>query len=148
MCTRAYPVSTVYAEGADGECDMDSSTENANSSDSLNPRRQDRSVAAISEFYQVSGEFILNFLWFQSWDGRIRFLTIKVYNKYCSYTSCYATLATWLLTPPLHPLSLGRSNLRTMVRGRMWILLPAVLALKMKPEQMVSQIWDPPFHPG
>ncbi len=49
MCTRSYPECSVYGEGcgADGECDMDSSTENGNSSDSLDPTRQDRSVPAI-----------------------------------------------------------------------------------------------------
>ncbi|XP_063327179.1 rab11 family-interacting protein 4A [Pelmatolapia mariae] len=36
MCTRSYQESTC----ADGECDMDSSTENANSSDSLHPTQQ------------------------------------------------------------------------------------------------------------
>ncbi|XP_004568678.1 rab11 family-interacting protein 4A isoform X1 [Maylandia zebra] len=36
MCTRSYQESTC----ADGECDMDSSTENGNSSDSLHPTRQ------------------------------------------------------------------------------------------------------------
>ncbi|CAI5674084.1 rab11 family-interacting protein 4A isoform X2 [Oreochromis niloticus] len=38
MCTRSYQESTC----ADGECDMDSSTENANSSDSLHPTQQRR----------------------------------------------------------------------------------------------------------
>ncbi|XP_023281955.1 rab11 family-interacting protein 4A-like [Seriola lalandi dorsalis] len=44
MCTRSYPECNVYSEGcgADGECDMDSSTENTNSSDSLDPTRKDR----------------------------------------------------------------------------------------------------------
>uniref|UniRef100_A0A3Q0S2N9 RAB11 family interacting protein 4 (class II) a n=1 Tax=Amphilophus citrinellus TaxID=61819 RepID=A0A3Q0S2N9_AMPCI len=52
MCTRSYPEST-YAEGsgADGECDMDSSTENANSSDSLHPTRQDRSCIVWGGFH-------------------------------------------------------------------------------------------------
>lgn len=51
MCTRSYPECSVYGEGggADGECDMDSSTENASSSDSLDPTRHDRSVTAASE---------------------------------------------------------------------------------------------------
>lgn len=46
MCTRSYPECSVYGEdcGADGECDMDSSAENTNSSDSLDPTRQDRLV--------------------------------------------------------------------------------------------------------
>ncbi|XP_040918957.1 rab11 family-interacting protein 4A isoform X3 [Toxotes jaculatrix] len=45
MCTRSYPECNGYSEGcgADGECDMDSSAENANSSDSLDPARKDRS---------------------------------------------------------------------------------------------------------
>lgn len=38
---------------------------------------------------------------------------------------------------------LGRSSLRTTEKVRMWILLPAVLALKKRPEQMASQIWVP-----
>lgn len=62
-------------------------------------------------------------------------------------TSCRPILVTWLALH-LHLWSPGRSSLRTMVRGRMWILLQAVLAQKMKPEQMASQIWDPPFLPG
>lgn len=51
MCTRSYPECSAYGEGADGVCDMDSSAENANSSDSLNPTRKARSrlVTAISE---------------------------------------------------------------------------------------------------
>lgn len=47
MCTRSYPECSVYGEGADGECDMDSSAENTNSSDSLDPARQNRSVPAL-----------------------------------------------------------------------------------------------------
>ncbi|KAG7506053.1 rab11 family-interacting protein 4A-like [Solea senegalensis] len=41
MCTRSYAECNANSEvcGADGECDMDSSTEN--SSDSLNPKRKD-----------------------------------------------------------------------------------------------------------
>lgn len=50
MCSRAYPECSAYGEGcgADGECDMDSSAENGNSSDSLDQRRQDRSVTTLS----------------------------------------------------------------------------------------------------
>lgn len=47
MCTRSYPECDVYGEGADVECDMDSSAENANSSDSLNSTQPDRSVSAV-----------------------------------------------------------------------------------------------------
>uniref|UniRef100_A0A8C2X3K1 RAB11 family interacting protein 4 (class II) a n=1 Tax=Cyclopterus lumpus TaxID=8103 RepID=A0A8C2X3K1_CYCLU len=43
MYTRSYPDCSVYGEGcsADGECDMDSSAENSNGCDSLDPRRRD-----------------------------------------------------------------------------------------------------------
>ncbi|KAM7372581.1 hypothetical protein PAMP_009739 [Pampus punctatissimus] len=53
MCTRSYPECSVYGEGcgADGECDMDSSTENTNNSDSLDPTRQDRSGKTISMYF-------------------------------------------------------------------------------------------------
>ncbi|XP_068433964.1 rab11 family-interacting protein 4A isoform X2 [Clinocottus analis] len=42
MCTRSYPECNAYSEGcgADGECDMDSSAENGNGCDSLDPRRR------------------------------------------------------------------------------------------------------------
>uniref|UniRef100_A0A3B4VNI4 RAB11 family interacting protein 4 (class II) a n=1 Tax=Seriola dumerili TaxID=41447 RepID=A0A3B4VNI4_SERDU len=52
MCTRSYPECNVYSEGcgADGECDMDSSTENTNSSDSLDPTRKDRSLSLLLYF--------------------------------------------------------------------------------------------------
>ncbi|XP_075879782.1 rab11 family-interacting protein 4A isoform X1 [Nelusetta ayraudi] len=43
MCTRSYPEGSAYGEGADGVCDMDSSAENSNSSDSLIPTRKARS---------------------------------------------------------------------------------------------------------
>ncbi|XP_028254686.1 rab11 family-interacting protein 4A-like [Parambassis ranga] len=54
MCTRSYPECSAYSEGcsADGECDMDSSAENGNSSDSLGPRRHligSASASVISE---------------------------------------------------------------------------------------------------
>lgn len=48
----------------------------------------------------------------------------------------------------LHPSSLGKSSLRTMVSQRMWSSLPAVLAQKKTHEQMASPTWDPHFHPG
>uniref|UniRef100_A0A4W6C1H6 RAB11 family interacting protein 4 (class II) a n=1 Tax=Lates calcarifer TaxID=8187 RepID=A0A4W6C1H6_LATCA len=46
MCTRSYPECRVYSEGcgADGECDMDSSTENTNGSDFLDPTRKDSTL--------------------------------------------------------------------------------------------------------
>lgn len=52
MCTRSYPECSVYGEGcgADGECDMDSSTENGNNSDSLDPTRRHGSVTAKSDY--------------------------------------------------------------------------------------------------
>lgn len=62
MCTRSYPECSVYGEGADGECDMDSSTENTNSSDSLDPTRQNRSVPAVVLIQFFSGPKQLNFL--------------------------------------------------------------------------------------
>lgn len=51
MCTRSYPEGSGYGEGADGVCDMDSSAENANSSDTLMPTRKarSRSVTAVTE---------------------------------------------------------------------------------------------------
>lgn len=57
MCTRSYPES-AYAEGsgADGECDMDSSTENANSSDSLHPTQQDSRLIGSASASVISGE--------------------------------------------------------------------------------------------
>uniref|UniRef100_A0A3P8NL89 Uncharacterized protein n=1 Tax=Astatotilapia calliptera TaxID=8154 RepID=A0A3P8NL89_ASTCA len=51
MCTRSYQESTC----ADGECDMDSSTENGNSSDSLHPTRQHL------EFLLIVGLFFFPF---------------------------------------------------------------------------------------
>ncbi|KAL6103602.1 rab11fip4 [Pungitius sinensis] len=55
MCTRSYPESGACGEGAtDGECDMDSSTENGHSSNSLGPRRRDgRPIGSASA---ISGE--------------------------------------------------------------------------------------------
>ncbi|XP_018553932.2 rab11 family-interacting protein 4A, partial [Lates calcarifer] len=43
MCTRSYPECRVYSEGcgADGECDMDSSTENTNGSTFWTQTRKD-----------------------------------------------------------------------------------------------------------
>lgn len=49
MCTRSYPEGSAYGEGADGVCDMDSSTENANSSDSLIPTRKARSRSVVEK---------------------------------------------------------------------------------------------------
>lgn len=164
MCTRSYPECSVYGEGADGECDMDSSTENANSSDSLNSTRPERSVTAIpgSWPYCVRGYMmrivcicIIFFMWKEikitTIRGNFTFFWVYYYLSpiinWPTCTSFHPILVTWL-APRLHLWFLGRSSLRTMVRGRMWILLQAVLALKMTPEQMASQIWDPPFLPG
>ncbi|XP_008283951.1 rab11 family-interacting protein 4A [Stegastes partitus] len=55
MCTRSYPECTEGC-GADGECDMDSSTENANSSDSLDPTRQDGHLNGSASASVISGE--------------------------------------------------------------------------------------------
>ncbi|XP_049416180.1 rab11 family-interacting protein 4A isoform X1 [Epinephelus fuscoguttatus] len=58
MCTRSYPECSVYGDGcgADGECDMDSITENANSSDSLDPTRQDSHLIGSASASVISGE--------------------------------------------------------------------------------------------
>uniref|UniRef100_A0A674MS38 RAB11 family interacting protein 4 (class II) a n=1 Tax=Takifugu rubripes TaxID=31033 RepID=A0A674MS38_TAKRU len=40
MCTRSYPECGGYNDGADGECDMDSTAENGNSPDSVDPTSQ------------------------------------------------------------------------------------------------------------
>ncbi|XP_040047090.2 rab11 family-interacting protein 4A isoform X1 [Gasterosteus aculeatus] len=57
MCTRSYPECGAYGEGAtDGECDMDSSAENGNSSDSLRPRRRDGRPIGSASASVISGE--------------------------------------------------------------------------------------------
>uniref|UniRef100_A0A671U4B6 RAB11 family interacting protein 4 (class II) a n=1 Tax=Sparus aurata TaxID=8175 RepID=A0A671U4B6_SPAAU len=58
MCTRSYPECNVYGEGcgADGECDMDSSTENGNSSDSLDPTRHEGRLIGSAAASVISGE--------------------------------------------------------------------------------------------
>ncbi|XP_035471227.1 rab11 family-interacting protein 4A isoform X1 [Scophthalmus maximus] len=58
MCTRSYPECSAYSEGsgADGECYMDSSTENGNSSDSLNPTRKDSHLTGSASASIISGE--------------------------------------------------------------------------------------------
>ncbi|XP_076608194.1 rab11 family-interacting protein 4A isoform X1 [Chaetodon auriga] len=58
MCTRSYPECSVYGEscGADGECEMDSSAENASSSDSLDPTRQDSRLIGSASASVISGE--------------------------------------------------------------------------------------------
>ncbi|CAK6976594.1 rab11 family-interacting protein 4A [Scomber scombrus] len=58
MCTRSYPECSVYGEGngADGECDMDSSTENANSSDCLDPTQPRRNLIGSASASVISGE--------------------------------------------------------------------------------------------
>jgi len=50
MCTRPYPECTVFSEGygADGDCDTDNITQNANNSEALDTSLQDRSVITIS----------------------------------------------------------------------------------------------------
>uniref|UniRef100_A0A674NLA0 RAB11 family interacting protein 4 (class II) a n=1 Tax=Takifugu rubripes TaxID=31033 RepID=A0A674NLA0_TAKRU len=52
MCTRSYPECGGYNDGADGECDMDSTAENGNSPDSVDPTRQ----KLVSSFI-IWGEF-------------------------------------------------------------------------------------------
>ncbi|CAJ1076699.1 rab11 family-interacting protein 4A isoform X1 [Xyrichtys novacula] len=51
MCTRSYPECS-----ADGEVDMDSSAENANDSDSLNPTRHDGRLSGSASASVISGE--------------------------------------------------------------------------------------------
>ncbi|XP_054464282.1 rab11 family-interacting protein 4A isoform X1 [Anoplopoma fimbria] len=53
MCTRSFPECSVYGEG---ECDMDSSAENGNSSDSLDPRRRDGHLIGSASASVISGE--------------------------------------------------------------------------------------------
>ncbi|TNM97430.1 hypothetical protein fugu_015586 [Takifugu bimaculatus] len=50
MCTRSYPECGGYNDGADGECDMDSTAENGNSPDSVDPTRQVRKTLCILIF--------------------------------------------------------------------------------------------------
>uniref|UniRef100_A0A3Q1JE16 Uncharacterized protein n=1 Tax=Anabas testudineus TaxID=64144 RepID=A0A3Q1JE16_ANATE len=56
----SYPDCSAYGEvcGADGECEMDSSTENANTSNTLEPTRQNWSVATISDSGSSSASVI------------------------------------------------------------------------------------------
>ncbi|XP_068193549.1 rab11 family-interacting protein 4A-like [Antennarius striatus] len=56
MCTRSYPECSAYGDGCgtDGDCDMDSSTENSNSSRCLNPTQQSRIGSASASV--ISGE--------------------------------------------------------------------------------------------
>ncbi|KAK2893223.1 rab11 family-interacting protein 4A isoform X1 [Channa argus] len=57
MCTQSYPECSVYGGcGADGECDMDSSAENGNSSDSLEPTHQDSHQICSASASIISGE--------------------------------------------------------------------------------------------
>ncbi|XP_034395953.1 rab11 family-interacting protein 4A isoform X2 [Cyclopterus lumpus] len=58
MYTRSYPDCSVYGEGcsADGECDMDSSAENSNGCDSLDPRRRDGHLIGSASASVISGE--------------------------------------------------------------------------------------------
>ncbi|KAM9843861.1 rab11 family-interacting protein 4A [Aulostomus maculatus] len=58
MCTRSYPDCSVYGEGcgADGECDMDSSNENGNSSNSLGPTQQNSRRIGSASASVISGE--------------------------------------------------------------------------------------------
>ncbi|XP_047428782.1 rab11 family-interacting protein 4A isoform X2 [Mugil cephalus] len=55
MCTRSYPECSAYS-GADGECDMDSSAENTNSSDMLHPTRQNSHLIGSAAASVISGE--------------------------------------------------------------------------------------------
>ncbi|XP_020507266.1 rab11 family-interacting protein 4A isoform X1 [Labrus bergylta] len=58
MCTRSYPECSGFGEGcgAEGEVDMDSSAENANSSDSLDPTRRDSRLRGSASASVISGE--------------------------------------------------------------------------------------------
>ncbi|XP_070778626.1 rab11 family-interacting protein 4A-like [Enoplosus armatus] len=59
MCTRSYPECSAYGGegcGADGECDMDSSAENGNGLDSLDPMRQSGRLIGSASASVISGE--------------------------------------------------------------------------------------------
>ncbi|TNN49025.1 Rab11 family-interacting protein 4A [Liparis tanakae] len=58
MCTRSYPECSAYGEGCstDGECAMDSSAENGNGCDSLDPRRRDGRLIGSASASVISGE--------------------------------------------------------------------------------------------
>lgn len=154
MCTRSYPECGAYGEGAtDGECDMDSSAENGNSSDSLRPRRRDGYVPAGEyfrdprrrketcslELYDES-ELVLSFVFW--W-----FIVLNCLCFYIYIFFIHASLAA-RLARRLRPSSPGRSSLRTTARGRTWTLLPAVLAPKTTLEPAASRTWGPPCPPG
>uniref|UniRef100_A0A7N6F6U9 FIP-RBD domain-containing protein n=1 Tax=Anabas testudineus TaxID=64144 RepID=A0A7N6F6U9_ANATE len=55
LCTQSYPDCSAYGEvcGADGECEMDSSTENANTSNTLEPTRQNWSEPDLNPNRQI-----------------------------------------------------------------------------------------------
>lgn len=141
MCTRSYPEGSAFGEGADGVCDMDSSAENANSSDSLIPPRKARSRSVTHRRSDVNHLFPKSKEKICLWVNLICFCFLFFFYlffyfavKSVFFASDSDLLRVWFL---------GRSSLRTMEKVRMWILLPAVLALKKSPEQMVSQIWVP-----
>ncbi|XP_056262646.1 rab11 family-interacting protein 4A [Pseudoliparis swirei] len=58
MYTRSYPECSAYGEGssADGECAMDSSAENGNGCDSLDPRRRHGPLIGSASASVISGE--------------------------------------------------------------------------------------------
>ncbi|XP_041826651.1 rab11 family-interacting protein 4A [Melanotaenia boesemani] len=57
MCTRSYPECSAFSEGCgDAECDMDSSTENTNSSDTLDMSRSDSHLIGSASASVISGE--------------------------------------------------------------------------------------------
>ncbi|XP_029014855.1 rab11 family-interacting protein 4A [Betta splendens] len=58
MCTQSYPDFDGYGErsSAEKECDMDSSTENGNALDSLDPGKQSRSQRGTTSAPGISGE--------------------------------------------------------------------------------------------
>ncbi|XP_056871683.1 rab11 family-interacting protein 4A isoform X1 [Takifugu flavidus] len=56
MCTRSYPECGGYNDGADGECDMDSTAENGNSPDSVDPTRQVSQMTCSTSASVISGE--------------------------------------------------------------------------------------------
>ncbi|KAM6905151.1 rab11 family-interacting protein 4A [Xenentodon cancila] len=58
MCTRSYPECSAYTEGrgAEVECDMDSSSENANSSDTLDTSQNESHLNGSASASVISGE--------------------------------------------------------------------------------------------
>lgn len=134
MCTRPYPECNTCSEGCgtDGECDMDSSSENINCSDSLNPKRKSRWVTC----FHGDGGF------------NNRPVSVSILCPLFTVMLLFLSAVATLLVQHLPPSSLGRSSLRTTVKVRTWSSFPAALVLKRTTKQMDSQTWDPHFPAG